>query len=61
MKIYAPAPISLAMSKESDKHEESFDLREAKAHFVAMPAWERIALWTALGAIVLGILGDLLW
>jgi hypothetical protein len=49
------------MSKESDKHEESFDLREAKAHFVAMPAWERIALWTALGAIVLGILGDLLW
>ena len=40
------------MKQEHDKHEgETFDL----------PTWERLALWVALGAIVLGIIGDLIW
>lgn len=50
------------MDEQSGKHEqEMFDLKQARAHYIAMPAWERLALWIALGAIVLGILGDLLW
>jgi hypothetical protein len=57
----SPYPDLFAMSKQSDNHEESFDLREARAHFVAMPTWERLALWVALGAIVLGIIGDLVF
>jgi hypothetical protein len=51
-----------AMKQEHDKHEgETFDLKQAKAHYIAMPTWERLALWVALGAIVLGIIGDLIW
>jgi len=41
--------------------EDKFDLKEAKASYVAMPGWERIAIWVALGMLLLGILGDLLW
>jgi hypothetical protein len=41
--------------------EDSFDLKEAKAHYVAMPSWERIAIWCALAFILLGIIGDLIW
>jgi hypothetical protein len=41
--------------------EDSFDLKEAKASYVAMPTWERLALWFALGVILLGIIGDLIW
>jgi len=26
-----------------------------------MPGWQRIAIWTALGLLLLGIRGDLLW
>lgn len=50
------------MNKKTDRHEgETFDLKQAKAHYIAMPTWERLALWVALGAIVLGIIGDLIW
>jgi hypothetical protein len=52
------------MNKKPDRHEtddESFDLKEAKAHYIAMPRWEQLALWIAIGAILLGILGDLVW
>jgi len=41
--------------------DDSFDLKAAKASYVAMPGWERIAIWSALGLLVLGILGDLIW
>ena len=41
--------------------EDSFDLKEAKASYVAMPTWERLAIWFALGVILLGIIGDLIW
>ena len=41
--------------------EDSFSLKEAKAHYVAMPGWERIAIWSALALLLLGILGDLIW
>jgi hypothetical protein len=41
--------------------EDKFDLREAKASYAAMPGWERIAIWTALGLLLLGIVGDLIW
>ena len=56
-----------AMPKKPDKRaprltsEDSFDLKEAKASYVAMPAWERLAIWFALGVILLGIIGDLIW
>jgi hypothetical protein len=40
--------------------EEQFDLKEAKASYVAMPGWERIAIWLALGMLLLGIIGDLI-
>lgn len=55
------------MDKKTDKRglrltgEDSFDLKQAKASYVAMPSWERIAIWFALAVIVLGILGDLIW
>jgi len=26
-----------------------------------MPTWERIAIWFALGVLLLGIVGDLIW
>ncbi|MGI8852248.1 MAG: hypothetical protein ACR2GC_02910 [Methyloceanibacter sp.] len=36
------------MKQEHDKHEgETFDLKQAKAHYIAMPTWERFALWRA--------------
>lgn len=41
--------------------EDSFDLKEAKASYVAMPTWERLAIWFALGVLLLGIVGDLIW
>jgi hypothetical protein len=41
--------------------EDKFDLREAKASYGAMPSWQRIAIWLALGMLLLGILGDLIW
>jgi len=41
--------------------EDSFDLQEAKESYVAMPTWERLALWFALGVILLDIIGDLIW
>jgi hypothetical protein len=41
--------------------EDQFDLKEAKASYVAMPSWQRIAIWLALGMLLLGILGDLIW
>lgn len=41
--------------------EDKFDLKAAKASFVAMPGWERIAIWLVLGLILLGIAGDLIW
>lgn len=40
--------------------DDSFDLKEAKASYVAMPGWQRIAIWSALGLLLLGILGDLI-
>jgi len=55
------------MPNKSDKpgphltSEDSFDLKEAKASYVAMPTWERLAIWFALGVILLGIIGDLIW
>jgi hypothetical protein len=55
------------MNKKTDKRgspltsEDKFDLKEAKASYVAMPTWERIAIWGALGLLLLGILGDLIW
>jgi hypothetical protein len=55
------------MAKKPDKRgprltsEDSFDLKEAKASYVAMPTWERLAIWFALGVILLGIIGDLIW
>jgi hypothetical protein len=55
------------MNKKTDKRgspltsDDKFDLKEAKASYVAMPAWERVAIWFALGVILLGILGDLIW
>ena len=41
--------------------EDQFDFKEAKASYVAMPSWQRIAIWLALGMLLLGILGDLIW
>jgi hypothetical protein len=41
--------------------EDQFDLKQAKASYVAMPSWQRIAIWLALGMLLLGILGDLIW
>ena len=41
--------------------EDQFDLKEAKASYVAMPGWQRIAIWLALGMLLLGIIGDLIW
>jgi hypothetical protein len=41
--------------------EDRFDLKEAKASYVAMPSWQRIAIWLALGMLLLGIAGDLIW
>jgi hypothetical protein len=41
--------------------DDKFDLREAKASYGAMPGWQRIAIWLALGMLILGILGDLIW
>jgi hypothetical protein len=41
--------------------EDQFDLKQAKASYVAMPGWERIAIWLALGMLLLGILGDVIW
>lgn len=41
--------------------EDQFDLKEAKASYVAMPSWQRVAIWLALGMLLLGILGDLIW
>jgi hypothetical protein len=55
------------MNKKIDKpgrrltSDDKFDLKEAKASYVAMPTWERIAIWCALGLLLLGILGDLIW
>ena len=40
--------------------EDQFDLKQAKASYVAMPGWQRIAIWLALGMLLLGILGDLI-
>jgi hypothetical protein len=41
--------------------EDKFDLKEAKASYAAMPGWQRIAIWSALGLLLLGIIGDLIW
>jgi hypothetical protein len=41
--------------------EDQFDLKQAKASYGAMPSWQRIAIWIALGLLLLGIVGDLLW
>jgi hypothetical protein len=55
------------MIKKPDKRgrgltsEDQFDLKQAKASYVAMPGWERIAIWVALGLLLLGIVGDLIW
>jgi hypothetical protein len=40
--------------------EDKFDLKQAKASYVAMPGWERIAIWLVLGLVLLGIIGDML-
>ncbi len=55
------------MSKKPDKRgprltiEDQFDLKQAKESYGAMPGWQRIAIWTALGLLLLGIVGDLIW
>lgn len=55
------------MTRKTDKRnfrlssEDKFDLAEAKASYVGMPVWQRVALWSVLGLILLGILGDLVW
>jgi hypothetical protein len=41
--------------------DDSFNLGEAKAHYGTMPSWQRLAIWTVLGLILLGIIGDLVW
>jgi hypothetical protein len=41
--------------------DDSLDLKEAKASYVAMPGWQRIAIWSALGLLLLGIIGDMIW
>ena len=33
--------------------EDQFDLKEAKTSYVAMPSWQRIAIWLALGMLLL--------
>jgi hypothetical protein len=38
--------------------EDQFDLEQAKASYGAMPGWQRIAIWLALGMLLLGTLGD---
>ena len=40
---------------------DKFDLKQAKESYGAMPGWQRIANWTALGLLLLGIIGDLPW
>jgi hypothetical protein len=54
------------MAKKPDKRqlltsEDKLDLQQAKESYGAMPAWQRIAIWTALGLLLLGIVGDLIW
>jgi hypothetical protein len=54
------------MDNKTDKRgpltsEDKFDLREARASYAGMPGWQRIAIWLALGMLLLGILGDLIW
>jgi hypothetical protein len=54
------------MSKQSNKREslltseDRLDMSAAKASYGSMPSWQRLAIWFVLGAILLGILGDLL-
>jgi len=54
------------MAKKTDHRrlltsEDKLDFKQAKASYGAMPGWQRIAIWAALGLLLLGILGDLLW
>jgi hypothetical protein len=55
------------MNEKPDKRgprltsDDQFDLKQAKESYGAMPGWQRIAIWTALGLLVLGIIGDLIW
>ena len=55
-----------AMNKQSNKRdslltsEDRLDMSAAKASYGSMPSWQRLAIWFVLGAILLGILGDLL-
>ena len=39
--------------------DDTFSLKEAKASYGAMPGWQRIAIWSALALLALGIIGDL--
>jgi hypothetical protein len=39
--------------------EDRLDMGAAKASFGSMPSWQRLAIWFVLGAILLGIIGDL--
>jgi hypothetical protein len=41
--------------------EDQFDLKEARASYVGMPLWQRLALWFVLAMVLLGILGDLMF
>ena len=41
--------------------DDQFDLKEAKASYGAMPSWQRIVIWLALGMLLFGIIGDLVF
>jgi hypothetical protein len=41
--------------------EERFDLTEAKASYVGMPLWQRLALWFVLAMVLIGIIGDIIF
>jgi hypothetical protein len=41
--------------------EDQFDLAEARASYIGMPLWQRLALWFVLGMILIGIVGDMIF
>jgi hypothetical protein len=55
-----------AMNTRPDKRqsvlnsEDRLDMGAARESYGSMPSWQRLAIWFVLGAILLGILGDLL-
>ncbi|MGH6736077.1 MAG: hypothetical protein ACRECX_08360 [Methyloceanibacter sp.] len=41
--------------------EDQFDLTQARASYVGMPLWQRLALWSVIAVVLLGIVGDLVF